>query len=139
MSPVRTERFPKTRFGVFAGKAEEFSWSMMSTLSAGKPNAAASAAAHCVTNACDALVAYHLGLRCKGQDHREIVALLAGLPIPSVADHQRQILTVLDLKAAAEYEGRDVTLGEARAATERAARVLRWARQNLPSRTMPVR
>ena len=67
------------------------------------------------------------------------VASLAGLPIPSVADHQRQILTALDLKAAAEYEGRNVTLAEARAATERAARAHRRARQNLPSRTLSVR
>ena len=139
MAPVRTERFPKARFGVFAGKAEEFSWSMRSALSAGKPNAAASAAVHCVTNACDALVAYHLGLRCKGQDHREIVSLLTGLPIPSVSDHSRQVLSVLDIKAAAEYEGRDITLAEARAATDRADRVLQWARQNLPSHKVPPR
>ena len=64
MSPVRTERFPKARFSVFAGKAEEFSWAMASSLAAAKPNAAVSAAAHCVTNACDALVAHYLGLRC---------------------------------------------------------------------------
>ncbi len=114
MTPARTERVPKEQSRAYLTKAEEFRWAMENALVAGKLNAAVSGAVHCVTSACDALLAHHLGVRCKGQDHREIVSLLPGLPFRVGPERPRQILSVLDLKAVAEYRGskRHVARGE---------------------------
>lgn len=132
MSRLRTELIPKEHFGIFIAKADEFRETMDAAWNAGNFNAAASSAAHCVTSACDALVAHHLGVRCKGQDHREMVALLPQLPFTVPREHARQILSVLDLKAVAEYEDRDVTPQEAEGVVKQATRLLQWVVEHLP-------
>lgn len=135
MTPARTERVPKEQARAYLTKAEEFRWAMENALVAGKLNPAVSGAVHCVTSACDALLAHHLGVRCKGQDHREILSLLPGLPFRVGPERPRQILAVLDLKAVAEYEGRSATSQEARNSVRQALRILEWVRQNLPPST----
>jgi HEPN domain-containing protein len=132
LSQLRTESIPKSRFSVYLGKAEEFQQAAETALKRGDHNAAAANAAHAVISGCDALVAFHLGLRCKGEDHREVVQLIRRTPAGDTRDKERQIFLVFDSKRVAEYEDRDVSEEEAILATSSAKRILDWVRSNLP-------
>lgn len=132
MTTPRSEAIPKDRYRIFLRKAAEFARSMDSAIAVKDWNAASSAAAHSVTSASDALVAYHLGLRCKGQDHRDVIRLLETIPSIGGKDHRAQILEVLDLRLVAEYHDRGVTEVEARKAAKQAGRTLAWASEHLP-------
>lgn len=132
MPQIRTESIPKDRYSVYLGKAEEFLTASETALAKGDMNAAASSAAHAAISACDALVAFHLGLRCKGEDHGEITHLLRRLPAGPTLDKERQILVILDVKRVAEYEDRDVTRDEGAIAVQAAKTIVVWARGRLP-------
>lgn len=132
MSPPRTSRVAPTRYRIYLGRAEAFARMMDVAAGHGEVDVAVSNAAHCVISACDALLVHQLGVRSKGEDHEEVIDLLASLGIEGTTEHRRQVASLLEAKRQAEYEDRSMTVAEGREALEQARRILEWARSHLP-------
>lgn len=132
MTDLRTESIPRDRYTVFLGKAEEFLSAAQISSKSRDTNAAASNAAHAAISALDAVAAYHLGLRCKGDDHGQVLRLLSRASLEGFSERERQFLQLLDVKRLAEYHARDVLPNESDQAVLLARRILDWARSRVP-------
>jgi HEPN domain-containing protein len=71
----------------------------------------------------DAFTIRTLGLRSKGQDHGEVVPLIAQAGTKTSAELAGQVQTVLNRKSEVEYGSRDVSAGDARQILKAATRV----------------
>ncbi len=130
----RVAQIPASQQGLLLKKAEEFAMAMAADLAARRFNAATSAAVHCVVAASDCLTVRELGLRSRGQDHLETLALLRSLAIPRISELLRQVRDVLSAKHAAEYSHESIDEEQARTAVKQASRVLAWIRSRVSGR-----
>lgn len=122
--PKRTKPVTAAQVRSFAGKAQEFADAAASELEAGRFIAATSLAVHAGINAADAVCGARLGQRCAGEDHSQVLALLAGAG-PDGAEIERELRRLLPLKTKTEYEPDDVSPSTATKAVERAASSVR--------------
>lgn len=122
----------KTAYRVYWKKAIDFHGLVPAALTAENLNGAGLAAIHSVISACDALTAFHLGPRSKGQSHGEVAELLGELDLEGVREKVAQVNEVLRLKNLVEYEDREISRQEALRLVRHAERVLSWARRHLP-------
>lgn len=99
---------------------------MERAIEAGDPNAAASAASHCVISASDALLARHKRIRSRARDHAAVIRLIETTGLEGVRERADQVEKVLALKQVAEYDDREVRRAEAEDAVKRAKRFLEW-------------
>lgn len=120
--------------GTFLKKAREFGRSMEHALASGDYSAAASHASHCVICACDALLAFHKGIRSRAKDHGAVVRLIETTGLEGVREKADQAEFVLSLKQVAEYDERVVGPLDAAEAAKRARRFLDWVEANTSKR-----
>lgn len=124
--PIRTRPVSAAQVRSYAGKAQEFVDAAINELAAGRFIAACSLAVHAGINAADAVCGARIGQRAAGDDHGQVLVLLADAG-PDGADVERELRRLLPLKAAAEYEPDDVAQSTATKAVERATRCVRIA------------
>jgi len=132
VSGPRVTDIPRARSESFLRRARSFASLMEAALERGNSEGAALAGVHCVISACDALTVHSLGLRSKGQDHREAVRLLSRLSIP--ASLLTQVRGVLGLKTLIEYDDRSLSAQEVRTLCDRARRILATVESQLAPR-----
>ncbi len=106
----------------FATKAEEFLRTAEQALAERWYSPAAGNAVHAGINACDAILGLRVGERAAGQDHDEVVRMVAALPQIG-ADAANRLRRLLSVKTRAEYDPTPVSATDATQACER-ARVL---------------
>ena len=117
-------------------KSSKYQKAARENLGNGHDDPAAANAVNAVINAVDAVCVHYLGLRAAGGAHHEALAILAttGLPQDTRAALERHLSRLLGMKNLAQYEGRLVTVAEARAAVghmDRAVGALAaWASAN---------
>lgn len=111
---------------LFMARARDFVLSAQDARQQQRNDVAVSNAAHAVIFSCDALTVHLLGVRCRWQDHRELLALLPRTSVPDPDDRARQILAVLNLNRVADYEDRSVSAREADTVLKQALRILEW-------------
>ena len=119
--PMRTKPVTASQVRSYAGKAQEFADAAASELRASRFIAATSLAVHAGINAADAVCGARLGQRGAGEDHSQVLALLAGAG-PEGAEVERELRRLLPLKTKTEYEPDDVSPTTATKAVERALR-----------------
>ncbi len=129
--PPRTEQVAPRESPAYLSKAQEFAAMAKSAIDDMRYSGAGLAAIHTVISACDAFTVRRLGLRNKGEDHRDVVRVMLNSPTEGLEAVTRQVLSVLDLKNRVEYGGDGLSAGEAERVVAQADRVLRWVEQHL--------
>ncbi|MDE1821697.1 MAG: HEPN domain-containing protein [Euryarchaeota archaeon] len=129
--PPRTEQVASRESTNYLSKAREFEGMARWALEDLRYSGAGLAAIHAVISACDAFTVRKLGLRNKGEDHRDVVRLMKDAPTEGLEVVTRRVLSVLDLKNRVEYGGDGLSADEAERALAQAERVLRWVEQHV--------
>jgi hypothetical protein len=96
-----------------------------------KLHSAGSESIHAVISACDALTVARLGMRCRGEDHRDVLRLVDRIPDTRWADLKRQITDVLAVKNMVGYGGEGLAPERARRVVLQAGRIVRWVSESL--------
>ncbi len=125
-TPPRTEAVPRREGVAYLRKAAEFEGTARSALRDHRPNSAGLEAIHAVISACDALTITRLELRCKGEDHRDVLQLLDQITEAKGTHLKRQVFQVLSAKNRVEYGDLGLTVEEAGRLVVQAERVVRW-------------
>ena len=126
--PMRTRSVTAQQVRTYLGKAEEFLDAAIAELNADRPIAATSLAIHAAMNAADAVCGTRTGQRAAGQDHDEVLRLLAEAGKDGAA-LRKDLRRLLPLKTKSEYEPEEVSLSTASKAVERAKRCVTLARR----------
>ncbi len=129
MSGSRVADVPRVRSNSYLKRARSFANLMETALQQGNSEGAALAGVHSVIASCDALTVHFLGLRSKGQDHREVIRLLSRLDLP--ASFLTQVRGVVELKTVVEYDDRSPSAQEVRILCDRTRRILTNAENHL--------
>ena len=94
-------------------------------------NSAGLEAIHAVISACDALTVARLELRCRGEDHRDVLQLLERIPDVRSTDLKKQVSQVLSAKSSVEYGGEGLSPEQAGRLVTQAERVVKWVSDRL--------
>ena len=119
--PARTRPVSGAQVRVYASKANEFADAAASELAAHRCIAATSLAVHAAINAADAVCGARLGQRAAGEDHAQVLTLLATAGRDGT-DLEREVRRLLPLTTRAEYEPEEIATSVATKAVERARR-----------------
>lgn len=91
-------------------------------------------AVHCGISAADALTVFHLGQRCMGERHNEVLELIRQIAIfqgkTDLNKKIQQLSSLLGFKNQAEYEEKLMTLNDADLALKHAERFLSWVKES---------
>lgn len=129
----RTEVVPKTRYGVYWQRSNDFAGQMDRAASERAWNSVGLLGVHAVISACDALTVHRVGQRWSGQDHAGVVGMVGSLHLTDSDRIVRQISRALEAKNQVEYESREFTEKEAEDVRQSATRVRDWVKPQLPS------
>lgn len=113
-------------------KAQESLISAQDALARGHWNSCVIAAIHSAISAADALTIYHLGQRCLGERHTEVLSLIKQIKAVQGTDINKKIQqfsSLIDLKNQAEYEEKLMSPTEAELALKHAERFLDWVKR----------
>jgi hypothetical protein len=94
-------------------------------------NGAGLEATHAVISACDAVTVARLGLRCKAEDHRDVLHLLSRIKEGGLSEVQRQVSQVLSVKSRVEYGGAGLSPEETARVVVQAERVVEWVTEHI--------
>lgn len=130
-SPARTEAVSRDEYRAYLVKATEFVGTAHRALEDQRLNSASLEAIHAVVSACDALTIFRMELRCRGQDHRDVLALLGRIPDTGVHDLRRQVSEVLSVKNRVEYGGSGLSSPQTERIVLQAKRVVRWVSEHV--------
>ena len=130
-TPPRTESVPRGEHAHFLAKAEEFAETARTALEDQRLNSAGLEAIHAVISACDALTVARLGLRCRGEDHREVLHLLSRIKEEGLSEVHRQVSQVLSVKSMVEYGGVGLSSEQTKRVVAQAERVVKWVAEQV--------
>lgn len=129
---ARVQRLSRDHYGVYLRRAQQFAHGMRGAMEARQYTLAGLCAVHCTISLCDALSVFHLGERSRGQDHHEVVGLVGRARLDGWGARAAQVVEILAMKNAFEYEDRDPTEGDVRRSVVQTERFFRWATGHLP-------
>jgi HEPN domain-containing protein len=130
-APPRTESIPRGEYRGYLVKAAEFAATARRSLDDLRLHSAGLEAIHAVISACDALTVAKLELRCKGEDHRDVIQLLRRIDAPGCVAVQRQVAAVLSAKNRVEYGGEGLSPSDAERVVVQSERVVGWVSQQV--------
>lgn len=128
----RTRSVSLQAAGNYLKKAQEFAATMEAALEEKRWNAAALSAVHAAISAGDAMLAAFVGIRSAGQDHRQIVTLLADHLGHEGGQASKHVQRVIALKNLVEYEDRLIRQAEANQMATHVRRLMALAESKLP-------
>ena len=130
---IKTSHVPKSGYGNYLKKAEEFFSSAQNSLVKEKWNAAGLGAIHSGISSADALLVSLHGMRSAGPKHDDILKLLSNLVkhkgLEENIGHLRHLIA---MKNIVEYDQRLITRSEALSLSRHAERFLAWVKSILP-------
>lgn len=129
----RIEVVPKSRYGVYWQRSNDFASQMDRAASERAWNSVGLLGVHAVISACDALTVQRTGQRWSGQDHAGVVGMIGSLQLADSERITRQISRALEAKNRVEYESREFTEKEAEDVRQSATRVRAWVKPQLLS------
>jgi hypothetical protein len=129
MAEFRTTKVERYNSANFLEKAEQFHNGMVDAMQRGNYAQACSSAIHCVISSCDAVTAFHIGLKSNSQRHEDLSRLVKQTAIPGAFEKSRQISQVISSKSNVEYGTEIPSQKQALVLTLQAERIYGWARQ----------
>ena len=109
----RTVAVPKPKATVYLRRARNLLEAMNDAEKRKNSDAVATNGVQASIAFADAFTIAKLGLRCRGQDHQEVVGLISRVGTESAANLAAKVQAVLNRKTEVEYGERDVSLGDA--------------------------
>ena len=133
MADLRTRAVDRHLFKNYLTKADEHHASMNASYDCKLWNACVVNAIHCAINSADALTVFYLGFRHAGDKHQDIFQLLQKLEIKpkELQNKSQQLLSLLSIKNAAEYEERLMDQQDAENAKKACERFYNWVKEKL--------
>lgn len=134
---IKTRNVANGLYKNYLQKAEEYSQAMTDELEKLRFNSAVLCAIHCGISAADALTVFFKGVRHAGEKHEDVIQLLETLELDRTVlqNKTRQLIHLLQVKNAAEYEERVTTENGALTALKNAERFFDWVKGVLPEET----
>jgi hypothetical protein len=129
---VRERSVSRSEARAYLAKADQYLSAAVDSLAADRTIAATSLAIHAAINAADAVTGARLGSMAGGEDHNQVLVLLARSG-PDGATVARDLTRLLPLKTRAEHDPDDVAPSIASSAVERARRCVSAARRVIGS------
>ena len=130
---IKTSHVPKSGYGNYLKKAEEFFSSAQDNLVTEKWNASGLGAIHSGISSADALLVSLHGVRSASPKHDDILKLLSNLVkhkgLEENIGHLRHLIA---MKNIVEYDQRLITRSEALSLSRHAERFLAWVKSILP-------
>jgi hypothetical protein len=121
LKPTRVKQLPRERAKVYLTRAENLLRKMDLAEREKNSDGIATTAVQAAVALGDAYTIHFLRERCRGQDHHEVITLVARINAPCRGEVGPLISRILDRKSAVEYEDRAVTLNDAK-------ELARWVR-----------
>jgi hypothetical protein len=123
MAAGRVEVLPKSHAGIYLRRAANLVKTMEWAEEVRNVDGTATNAVQAAIALGDAFTVFFTGQRSRGQDHHEVISLVARCKSTSAPEVGSLLQRILDRKAEVEYEGRDVKLSEARELAKRVRRL----------------
>jgi hypothetical protein len=121
LKQTRVQPLPRSKSGVFLSRAGNLLLTMELAEKEANPDGVATTAVQAAIALGDAYTIHFRQERCRGQDHHEVIALIARCNAPSKGEVGPTLSRILGRKSEVEYEDRAVTLKDAR-------EIARWVR-----------
>ncbi len=131
---MKTRTINKELYRNYLKKADEYFEAMNNEFSSQRFNSSVLNAIHCAISATDALTVFFKGIRHAGERHEDVIGLLNTLEVDkdTLNNKTKQLLSLLDIKNAVEYEERLTTEQGALTAIKNTERFLSWTKSMLP-------
>jgi hypothetical protein len=117
---TRIQPLSKDKAGVYLKRAENLLLTMELAEKGANPDGVATNAVQASIALADAYTIHFRHERCRGQDHHEVLGLIARCGAPNAKDVGATLSRILDRKSEVEYEHRPVSLKDARELANRA-------------------
>lgn len=130
---IKTVSVEKDDFRVFLKKAKDFYDVMLKARETESWTAVGLNAVHCAISCCDAMLAFHLGIRSIDDDHMRAVELLQRLPPIIEGKEAMTFKRIIAKKNLIAYDNKDFRQVEAIETSKLAERFYRWATSRLPT------
>lgn len=129
MPQTRVQVLPQSKALVYLARADNLLVTMELAERESNPDGVATCAVQAAVALGDAYTIYFRKERCRGQDHHEVLALIARCQTPNAGEVGSTLSRILDRKGEVEYAERAVILRDARelASRVRALRALIYA------------
>lgn len=114
MPASRVEALDASRARVYVSRGENLLATARQALEGRNADGAATAAVQSAVAFADGFTVWNLRLRSRGQDHHEVIRLIARCRTPASKDVAKLVQRALDRKNAVEYGSREVRIEEAR-------------------------
>ena len=109
----RTVAVPKPKATVYLHRARNLLEAMENAEERKNNDAVATSGIQATIAFADAFTIARLGLRCRGQDHQEVVGLISRVGTERAADLAAKVQAVLNRKTEVEYGDREVSSADA--------------------------
>lgn len=129
---LKTVAVNKSDYKVYLDKARDFHKAMQKAKDSELPTAAGLNAVHCAISCCDAMLAFHLGVRSAGEDHMQAVDLLSRIAKIGSSSEASAFKRIIAKKNLIAYDCREFRQSEALDITKLADRFYNWVTSNLP-------
>lgn len=134
MPPSRVEILDSERARVYVDRGENLLSTAKQALAAGNPDGAATSAIQCVVAFADGFTVWHLRQRSRGQDHHEVIGLIARVRSPASQEVAKFVQLALDRKNEVEYGSRRVREADALHLVDNAEKLAKLVRTSLQVR-----
>lgn len=129
---IKTVTVEKSEYKGFLKKAKDFHDIMISAKTAGNWSAVGLNAVHCAISGCDAMLAFHLGIRSAEEDHLKAADLLLRLPRGAAGSEDNVFKRIVAKKNLIAYESREFRQAEALEISKLTERFYAWVTSSLP-------
>jgi hypothetical protein len=110
----RVEVLPRSKASIYLLRGENLLATMNLAEGAANPDGVATAGVQAAVSFADAFTVWTLQQRSRGQDHAEVVAVIARSGSPAASEVAKLVQRILNRKSAVEYGAREVRMSEAR-------------------------
>jgi hypothetical protein len=129
---IKTTAVNKSDYIIYLKKANDFYETAQKASDSELWAAVGLNAVHCAISCCDALLAFHLGIRSVSDDHMDAADLLMRIPQAKSSGEANTYKRIIAKKNLIAYDCREFRQSEAIDISKQAERFYNWTLANLP-------
>lgn len=129
---VKTAAVDKADYTIYLNKANDFYEMTQKASDSENWTGIGLNAVHCAISSCDALLAFHLGIRSTSDNHMDAVDLLMRIPKVRLSEEAVAFKRIIAKKNLIAYECREFRRSEALEILKMTERFYRWVLSSLP-------
>ena len=129
---MKTTAVDKADYAIYLNKANDFYEMTQKASDSENWTGIGLNAVHCAISSCDALLAFHLGIRSTSDNHMDAVDLLMRIPKVRLSEEAGAFKRIIAKKNLIAYECREFRRSEALEILKMTERFYRWVLSGLP-------